>query len=116
MSAVAAPPATVPGSGRAYGVAAIGRAGRLVATLGGRFSTERGILDEGGYVRYDEHTHLRLPVAPEALRGLRAASHLDVRDLESGLMRLSLSHDLAGCPGGKECLACGSDRDRLLHL
>ncbi len=247
MSAVARSAAMFPSRGEVYGVAATSRARRLVATLGGRFSTELGIdvdrgaddverwalaatlfgnrisaavamrtyrvlaragvrtiadaggrshdelvalVDEGGYARYDERTarrllalddavaerhggrmaslgeqfpdpgeleraldalpgwgpvtvrsflrelrgvwpgadatldkraaaaarHLRLPVALEALRGLAAASHLDVRDLESGLVRLALSHDLAGCPGGEECLVCGSDGDLLLHF
>jgi len=247
VSAVAPSPPVVPSGGRAYGIAAIGRARHLVATLGGRFSTELGIdvdrsaddverwalaatlfgnrisadvamrtyrvlaragvrtiadvggrsreelvalLDEGGYARYDERmarrlltlaeavadrhggrvatlgerltdpnelqlaldalpgwgpvtvrsflreligvwpgaeatlderaaaaaSHLHLPVVPEALRGVAAASHLDVRDLEAGLVRLALSHDLARCPGGEECLACGSDNDRLLHF
>jgi len=247
VSAVAPSPTMVPSRERFYGIAAIGRARRLVATLGGRFSTELGIdvdrgaddverwalaatlfgnrisaavamrtyrvlarggvrtiadaggrsreelvalLDQGGYVRYDERTasrlldlaeavadrhggrvatlgerftdsgelelaldalpgwgpvtvrsflrelrgvwpgadatlderaaaaarHLRLPVTPEALRGVATASHLDVRDLEAGLVRLALAHDLTRCPGGEECLACGSDRDRLLHF
>jgi hypothetical protein len=232
---------------QADGIAAIGRARRLVATLGGRFSAELGLdvdrsaddieqwalaatlfgnrisasvamrtyrvlaragvrtiadtgsrsweelvglLDEGGYVRYDERTarrlldlaeavvdrhggrvamlgerftdpfelervlgvlpgwgpvttraflrelkgvwpgaeltlderavaaarHVQLPTVADALCRVAAASHLDVRDLEAGLVRLALSHDLARCPGGEECLACGSHNDRLLHF
>ena len=39
------------------------------------------------------------------LAGLAAASGLDVRDLESGLVRLELAHHraMARCPGGQAC-------------
>jgi hypothetical protein len=54
--------------------------------------------------------HLKLPDAYPALRSLAAASHLDFRDLEAGLVRLWLTHDLARCPGGEECpFACSED-------
>ena len=41
------------------------------------------------------------------LAGLAAACGLDVRDLESGLVRLGLAHGraMARCPGGQACLA-----------
>jgi len=46
------------------------------------------------------------------LAGLAAASGLDVRDLESGLVRLELSHRraMARCPGGQACTALQSPR------
>jgi len=39
------------------------------------------------------------------LRGLAAAAQVDVRDLEAGLVRLSLAHGrhLRDCPGGRDC-------------
>ena len=41
------------------------------------------------------------------LAGLAAACGLDVRDLESGLVRLDLAHGRAmtRCPGGPACTA-----------
>jgi len=41
------------------------------------------------------------------LAGLAAASGLDVRDLESGLVRLTLAHHggMGSCPGGRSCAA-----------
>jgi hypothetical protein len=59
--------------------------------------------------------HLHLPDESDALRSLAAASHLDFRDLEAGLVRLWFSHDLGGCPGGEECLFAGSERTGLRH-
>ncbi len=54
--------------------------------------------------------HLGLPgLAPVTLphlAGLAAASHTDPRDLESGLVRLTLAHHRRGagpCPGGQLC-------------
>jgi hypothetical protein len=47
--------------------------------------------------------HLQLPPGVEALNSLATAAHLDLRDLEAGLVRLGLCHDLAQCPGGEEC-------------
>jgi len=46
------------------------------------------------------------------LAGLAAASGLDVRDLESGLVRLELAHRraMARCPGGQACTALQSPR------
>jgi hypothetical protein len=56
--------------------------------------------------------HLGLPGgdAPDdlaRLRGLADAARLDVRDLESGLVRLALAHHagMNGCPGGSACVA-----------
>jgi hypothetical protein len=41
------------------------------------------------------------------LAGLAAACGLDIRDLESGLVRLDLAYGraMAGCPGGQACTA-----------
>ncbi len=46
------------------------------------------------------------------LAGLAGASGLDVRDLESGLVRLELAHRraMARCPGGQACAALQSPR------
>ena len=43
----------------------------------------------------------------KGLAGLAGACGLDVRDLESGLVRLDLAHGraMARCPGGQACLA-----------
>jgi endonuclease III len=54
--------------------------------------------------------HLGLAAARAGLTGLAglaAASGLDVRDLESGLVRLMLAHGraMARCPGGQACTA-----------
>jgi endonuclease III len=49
--------------------------------------------------------HLNLPVGD--LAGLARAAGLDVRDLESGLVRLDLAHRarMPDCPGGARCTA-----------
>jgi len=60
--------------------------------------------------------HVTLPDVSQALSKLAAAAHLDLRDLEAGLVRLCLSHDLAGCPGGEECFFAPFDRDQLVHF
>ena len=60
--------------------------------------------------------HLELPSGSHALSSLAAAAHLDFRDLEAGLVRLSLAHDLAACPGGEECPFAAFDRDQLVHF
>lgn len=60
--------------------------------------------------------HLELPSGAHALSSLVAAAHLDFRDLEAGLVRLSLCHDPAGCPGGGECPFAAFDRDQLVHF
>ncbi len=60
--------------------------------------------------------HLRLPDELEGLSALADAAHLDVRDLEAALVRLSLCHRFEGCPGGEECpLAC-FDPEQLKHF
>jgi hypothetical protein len=60
--------------------------------------------------------HLRLPMESEALASLAAAAHLDFRDLEVGLLRLSSCHTFAGCPGGEECVFAAFDRDQFVHF
>lgn len=60
--------------------------------------------------------HLRLPMGSEALASLAAAAHLDFRDLEAGLLRLSACHPFAGCPGGEECVVAAFDRDQFVHF
>jgi hypothetical protein len=55
--------------------------------------------------------HLHLPDELTELTSLAVAAHLDVRDLEAGLVRLALCHDLGRCPGGGECPFAGSDRN-----
>jgi hypothetical protein len=60
--------------------------------------------------------HLTLPAESHALSALAAAAHLDFRDLEAGLLRLCLCHDLADCPGGEECSFAAFDRDQLVHF
>jgi len=60
--------------------------------------------------------HLKLPAGSQALSSLAAEAHLDFRDLEAGLLRLCLCHDLAGCPGGEECPFAAFDRDQLVHF
>ncbi len=60
--------------------------------------------------------HLELPDGSDALRSVAAASHLDFRDLEAGLVRLGLCHDLAHCPGGEECPFAVFDPDQFVHF
>jgi len=60
--------------------------------------------------------HLELPAGSHALSSLAAAANLDFRDLEAGLVRLCLCHDLADCPGGEECPFAAFDRDQLVHF
>ena len=59
--------------------------------------------------------HLQWPAGSEALSAVAAAARLDVRDLETALVRLALCHDLAGCPGGEECPFAAFDRDQFVH-
>ena len=59
--------------------------------------------------------HLQLPTGLEALNSLAAVARLDLRDLEVGLLRLGLCHDLAQCPGGEECPFAAFDRVQLVH-
>ena len=60
--------------------------------------------------------HLRLPLELEALSSLAAVAHLDLTDLEAGLVRLALCHDLADCPGGEECPFAAFDREQFVHF
>ena len=60
--------------------------------------------------------HVNLPEVSHALSKLAAAAHLDLRDLEAGLVRLCLSHDLGGCPGGEECPFAAFDSEQLVHF
>jgi endonuclease III len=60
--------------------------------------------------------HLKLPAGSHALVSLAAAAQLDFRDLEAGLVRLCLCHDLRGCPGGEECPFAALDRDQFVHF
>jgi hypothetical protein len=61
-------------------------------------------------------SQLKRPAGSHALSSLAAAAHLDFRDLEAGLVRLCLCHDLAGCPGGEECPFAAFDRDQFVHF
>jgi hypothetical protein len=56
--------------------------------------------------------HLQLPDELTELASLAVAAHLDVRDLEAGLVRLALCHDLGRCPGGEECPFAGHERSQ----
>lgn len=60
--------------------------------------------------------HVALPSGSRALSSLAAAANLDARDLEAGLVRLCLCHDLARCRGGEECPFAAFDRDQLVHF
>lgn len=60
--------------------------------------------------------HVALPSELHGLSSLAAAAHLDVRDLEVGLVRLALAHDLTDCPGGEECPFAAFERDQLVHF
>ena len=60
--------------------------------------------------------HVTLPDVSHALSALAAAAHLDFRDLEAALVRLSFCHDFVGCPGGEECSFAAFDRDQLVHF
>jgi len=60
--------------------------------------------------------HLGLPSGTHSLSALAASAHLDFRDLEAALLRLSLCHDLASCPGGEECPFAAFDREQLVHF
>jgi len=66
-----------------------------------------------GSVRAAEHVHL-----PTTLEGLGSLAfvHLDLRDLEAGLVRLALCHDFASCPGGEECPFASLDPDEYVHF
>jgi len=106
---------------------------RVVAVLGGRYSAGLGIDVDAGEAEVERWfvaaalfgarisarvaeraaaaaRHLSLACAQagvSGLAGLAAACELDVRDLESGLVRLGLAHGraMAGCPGGQACTA-----------
>lgn len=60
--------------------------------------------------------HVALPSELHGLSSLAAAAHLDFRDLEAGLARLALCHDLARCPGGEECSFAEFDREQFVHF
>ena len=60
--------------------------------------------------------HVALPPNLRGLSKLAAAGHLDLRDLEVGLVRLALTHDLSGCPGGEECPLAAFEREQLVHF
>jgi hypothetical protein len=121
------------------------RAGiRTIADAGARDRKELvALLDEGGYARYDERTASRLVALADTiahryngrlsmigerlvdadelqrvlpLSSLAAVAHLDLTDLEAGLVRLGLCHDLADCPGGEECPFAAFDREQFVHF
>ena len=116
-------------------IAAVGRAQRVVATFGGRLSTELGSDPDGGADEVerwalswgqgaaspvDERVaaaaeHLHLGAGTDDLCRLASSAHLDIRDLEAALLRLSLTHDLARCAGGEECPFVCPGRDRHVH-
>ena len=60
--------------------------------------------------------HIQLPPELDALSLLAASAHLDLRDLEAGLVRLALAHDPGECPGGEECPFASLDRDQPVHF
>ena len=60
--------------------------------------------------------HLKLPSRLRALSSFAAAAHLDVRDLEAALVRLTLCHEFTDCPGGEECPVAGLDREQVVHF
>lgn len=60
--------------------------------------------------------HVGLPFELHGLASLASAAHLDVRDLEAGLIRLALCHDFAHCPGVEECPFAEFDREQLVHF
>lgn len=75
----------------------------------------------GADPKLDERTaasarHVHVPAAPDALRSVAGAAHLDFRDLEAGLLRLALCLDFAACPGGEECPFAAFDRDQFVHF
>jgi hypothetical protein len=95
-----------------YGIAAVSRARRLVACVGGRSAgeaTDDQVIDEAARRQRMEAAarHLELPEQVDELRAIAVSAHLDVRDLDAALVRVGLSHDLDACPGGEECLLVG---------
>ena len=60
--------------------------------------------------------HVGLPSTLHGLAALAADSHLDLRDLEAGLIRLALVHDSVHCPGGEECPLAEADREQFVHF
>ena len=60
--------------------------------------------------------HVALPSNLRGLSAVAAAAHLDLRDLEVGLVRLASAHDLTQCPGGEECPLAAFDREQLVHF
>lgn len=64
----------------------------------------------------DAARHLELPSDVEALSAFAVDTHLDVRDLEAALVRLSLCHEFESCPGGEECPFAAFDREQLQHF
>lgn len=67
-----------------------------------------------GSVRAAEHVHL--PVTLDGLGLVALVAHLDLRDLEVGLVRLAVIHDFASCPGGEECPLASFDPDEYVHF
>ncbi|MGH3128284.1 MAG: hypothetical protein ACRDPX_10215 [Gaiellaceae bacterium] len=61
-------------------------------------------------------SHVALPSKLRGLSAVAAAAHLDLRDLEVGLVRLGAAHDLTRCPGGEECPLAALDREHLVHF
>jgi hypothetical protein len=102
-------------------LAAICRARQIVTTLGGRFSLELGIDVDSNAEEIDPRAalaarHVALPSELQGLSSLATAAHLDLRDLEAGLVRLELAHDFASCPGGEECPFAEFDRAQFVHF
>lgn len=60
--------------------------------------------------------HVALPSDLRGLVAVATAAHLDPRDLEVGLVRVSLAHDLTQCPGGEECPLAAFDREQLVRF
>ena len=60
--------------------------------------------------------HVALPSNLRGLSAVAAAAHLELRDLEVGLVRLASAHDLTGCPGGEECPLAAFDREQYVHF
>jgi hypothetical protein len=60
--------------------------------------------------------HVDISADLHGLAVLATAAHLDLRDLETALMRLALSHDTTNCPGGEECPLAEADREDYVHF
>jgi hypothetical protein len=103
------------------GLGEISRARHIVATLGGRFSVELGVDVDRGAGALDPRAaraarHVALPADLHGLSSLAAAAHLDLQDLEDGLVLLALGHDMAHCPGGEECPLAEFDHGQFVHF